>query len=61
MALTWLTILVWLSEINNGTLALNDTRGQMDLVNIYQVFHPEAAEYTFFSMHMEHSPGKITS
>ena len=25
MALTWLTILVWPSEINKETLALNDT------------------------------------
>ena len=29
--------------------ALNDTLDQMDLIDIFRIFHPKAAEYTFFS------------
>ena len=36
-------------KINKETQALNDTLDQMDLIDIYRVFHPKAAEYTFFS------------
>ena len=36
-------------KINKETMALNDTLDQMDLTNIFRTFHPEAAEYTFFS------------
>ena len=36
-------------KINKETLALNDTLGQMDLIDIHRKFHPKAAEYTFFS------------
>ena len=32
-----------------GTLALNDTLDQMNLLDTYRTFHPKAAEYTFFS------------
>ena len=31
------------------TQALNDTLDQMNLIDIYRVCHPKAAEYTFFS------------
>ena len=34
---------------NKETKALNDTLQQMDLIVIYRAFHPNAAEYTFFS------------
>ena len=30
-------------------VALNNTLGQIDLINILRAFHPKAAEYTFFS------------
>ena len=30
-------------------MALNDTLDQMDLTNIFSIFHPNAVEYTFFS------------
>ena len=36
-------------KINKETQALNDTLDQMNLIAIYRVFHPKAAEYTFFS------------
>ena len=36
-------------KINKETQALNDTIDQIDLIDIYRTFHPEAADYTFFS------------
>ena len=36
-------------QINKETQALNDALDQMDLIDIYRIFHPKAAEYTFFS------------
>ena len=36
-------------KINKETQALNDTIGQIDLIDIYRTFHLKVAEYTFFS------------
>ena len=36
-------------KINKETQALNDTIDQIDLIDIYRVFHPKTAYYTFFS------------
>ena len=36
-------------QINKETVALNDTLGQLDLIDIYRTFHLKTAEYTFFS------------
>ena len=36
-------------KINKETQALNDTIDQIDLIVTYRTFHPEVAEYTFFS------------
>jgi hypothetical protein len=36
-------------KINRKISELNDTMNQMDLTNIYRVFHPAAVQYTFFS------------
>ena len=36
-------------KINKETQALNDTLGQIDLIDIYRTFHPKTTEYTFFS------------
>ena len=36
-------------KINKETQALNDTIGQIDLIDIYRTFHPKTAGYTFFS------------
>ena len=35
--------------MNKETQALNDTLDQMDLIDIYRIFHPKKTEYTFFS------------
>ena len=36
-------------KINKEKQALNDTTGQIDLIDIYRTFHTKVAEYTFFS------------
>ena len=40
-------------KINKETQVLNDMLEEMDLIDIFRTFHPNA-EYTFFSVHMEH-------
>ena len=37
------------TEINNIPQALNNTVGQMNLIDIYRSFHLKATEYIFFS------------
>ena len=36
-------------RINKETKTLNETLDQMDLIDIFRTFHPNAEEYTFFS------------
>ena len=36
-------------KINKEIQALNDTLDEMDLIDIFRTFHPNAEEYTFFS------------
>jgi hypothetical protein len=36
-------------KINKEILELNHTIHQMDLANVYRIFHPTSAQYTFFS------------
>ena len=36
-------------KINKETRVLNDTSNEMDLIDIFRTFHPNAEEYTFFS------------
>ena len=36
-------------KINKETQVLNDTLDEMDLIDIFRTFHPNALEYTFFS------------
>ena len=43
-------------KINKETEALNDTIDQIDLIDIYRIFHPKTADYAFFSS-PEYSPG----
>ena len=36
-------------KINKETQVLNDTLDEMDLIDNFRTFHPNAEEYTFFS------------
>jgi exonuclease III len=36
-------------KINKEILELNHTIDQMDLVDVYRIFHPTSAQYIFFS------------
>ena len=36
-------------KINKETQVLNDTLDEMDLIDIFRIFHPIAEEYSFFS------------
>ena len=36
-------------KINKKTQVLNDTLDEMDLIDFFRTFHPNAEEYTFFS------------
>ena len=36
-------------KINKETQVLNDTLEEMDLIDTFRTFHPNAEEYTFFS------------
>ena len=36
-------------KINKETQVLNDTLDEMDLIDIFRTFHPNAEGYTFFS------------
>jgi hypothetical protein len=47
-------------KINKGTPGLNGSLDQKDLTNIYKISHLTAAEYTLFSVVMEHSPKQIS-
>ena len=37
------------NKINKETQVLNDTLDEMDLIDIFSTFHPNAEEYTFFT------------
>ena len=36
-------------KINKETQTLNDTKDQLDLIDIYTTFHPKTKNFTFFS------------
>ena len=36
-------------KINKETQTLNDTIGQLGLIDIYRTFHPQTMNFTFFS------------
>jgi len=40
-----------------STELLNNTLDQLNLTDKYRAFHLKAAEYNFFSIHMQHSTG----
>jgi hypothetical protein len=43
-------------KINKELLDLNDTIDEMDLNDVYRIFHPATAQCTFFSEPLELSP-----
>ena len=43
-------------KINKETQVLNDILDEMDLIDIFRTFRPNAEEYTFSQVPMEHSP-----
>ena len=44
-------------KVNKETQVLNDTVDEMDLIDVFKTFHPNAEEYTFFSRADGNSPG----
>ena len=44
-------------KINKETWALSHTLGQIDLIDIFRIFHPQTAGYTFPHLHTEKFPG----
>ena len=44
-------------KLNKETQTLNDTIDQLDLIDIYRTFNPKTMNFTFFSAHVEPSPG----
>jgi exonuclease III len=46
---------------NKEILGLNHTIDQMDLADVYRIFHPTSAQYTFFSAAHIHSFPKLVS
>ena len=42
---------------NNKTQVLNDTLDEMNLIDIFRTFHPNAEDTPSSQVHMEHSPG----
>jgi hypothetical protein len=43
-------------NIKKDILELNNTMAEMELTDIYKVFHHTSADHTFFSVAMEHPP-----
>ena len=48
-------------KINKKTEVINDTLGQMDLIDIYRTFQSKTREFLSSQVLMEHSPGYIIS
>ena len=45
-----------IQKINKEIVVLIDTLDKMDLIDIFRAFHPKAARYIFFQVHMGHFP-----
>ena len=44
-------------KINKETQALSYILDEMDFIDIFRTFHPNAEEFSSSQVHMEHSPG----
>ena len=44
-------------KTNKETQVFNDTLDEMDFLDIFRTFHPNAEEYTYSQVCMEHSSG----
>ena len=44
-------------KINKETQVLIDALDEMNLIDIFRTFHPNAEEHSSSQVHMEHSPG----
>ena len=44
-------------KISQETQVLNDTLDEMDLIDIFRTFHPNAKNIPFSQVHLGHSPG----
>jgi exonuclease III len=53
-------LIIQAKKINTKSSELNCTIYQMDLTDIYRIFHPTAVEYTLFSTALESFPKEIT-
>ena len=42
-------------KFSKETQSLNDTMDQLDLIDIYRIFHPKTMNFIFFSSDKEHS------
>ena len=47
--------------MNKETQTLNDTIDQVDLIDIYRIFHRKWKSTLSSQVHREHSPGQIRS
>ena len=48
-------------KINKETQILSDTLDEMDLIDIFRTFHPNAEEYTFFTRNAHGTFSRIES
>ena len=42
-------------KLNKEIIDLNNTINNLDLIDIYRIYHPTKSEYTFFKQHMDPS------
>ena len=48
-------------KMSKDTQVLNDALDEMDFIDIFRTFHPNAEGTPSSQVHMKHSPGETTS